>query len=113
MSSTSDPVRLGVAGLGRAFVLMLPSFRADPRVKLMAAAAPRAESREAFTSEFGGTGHASVEALCVDPAVEAILARRTGTALAYVGVPLSGVDKSARGDILENVARHFDCEIEI
>lgn len=72
MSLTSDPVRLGVAGLGRAFVLMLPSFWADPRVKLVAAAAPRAESRDAFTSEFGGTGHASVEALCADPAVEAI-----------------------------------------
>ena len=34
---TSDPVRLGVAGLGRAFMLMLPTFRADPRVRLVAA----------------------------------------------------------------------------
>ena len=45
-------MRLGVAGLGRAFVLMLPTFRNDPRVKLVAAAAPRAESRSAFESEF-------------------------------------------------------------
>lgn len=69
---TSDPVRLGVAGLGRAFVLMLPTFRADPRVTLVAAAAPREESRAAFEAEFGGTGHADVEALAADPQVEAI-----------------------------------------
>lgn len=69
---TSDPVRLGVAGLGRAFVLMLPTFRRDSRVKLVAAAAPRAESRAAFEREFGGTAYDNVEALCADPAVEAI-----------------------------------------
>ena len=69
---TSEPVRLGVAGLGRAFVLMLPSFRADPRVRLVAAAAPRAESRAAFEAEFGGQGHAEVADLCADPGVEAV-----------------------------------------
>lgn len=69
---TSEPVRLGVAGLGRAFVLMLPTFRADPRVRLTAAAAPREESRKAFVREFGGRGHASVEALAEDPEVEAV-----------------------------------------
>ncbi|QFS83594.1 Putative 4,5-dihydroxyphthalate dehydrogenase [Roseivivax sp. THAF40] len=69
---TSDPVRLGVAGLGRAFVLMLPTFRADPRVRLVAAAAPRAESRDAFEQEFGGRGHTDVDALAADPEVEAI-----------------------------------------
>jgi phthalate 4,5-cis-dihydrodiol dehydrogenase len=45
---TSDPIRIGVVGLGRAFMLMLPTFRADPRVALVAAAAPRAASRQAF-----------------------------------------------------------------
>nr|WP_277606914.1 Gfo/Idh/MocA family oxidoreductase [Roseivivax marinus] len=69
---TSEPVRLGVAGLGRAFMLMLPSFRADPRVCLVAAAAPREESRRAFEAEFGGRGHASVDDLAADPEVEAI-----------------------------------------
>ena len=68
----SDPVRLGVAGLGRAFVLMVPTFRRDPRVRLVAAAAPRAESRKAFEAEFGGRGHESVDALCADPEIEAI-----------------------------------------
>lgn len=69
---TSEPMRLGVAGLGRAFVLMLPTFRNDPRVKLVAAAAPRAESRSAFESEFGARGYASVEEMAADPEVEAI-----------------------------------------
>ncbi|MHA6344312.1 Gfo/Idh/MocA family oxidoreductase [Roseivivax sp. CAU 1761] len=69
---TSEPLRLGVAGLGRAFMLTLPSFRADPRVTLVAAAAPRAESRAAFAAEFGGTGYASVDEMAADPAVEAV-----------------------------------------
>lgn len=69
---TSDPIRLGVAGLGRAFVLMLPTFRADARLRLTAATAPRAASRDAFRAEFGGTTHADVGALCADPQVEAI-----------------------------------------
>ena len=53
-------------------MLMLPTFRADPRVRLVAAAAPRAESRQAFEAEFGGHGHATVEDLAADPKVEAI-----------------------------------------
>lgn len=69
---TSDPIRLGVAGLGRAFVLMLPSFRADPRVRLVAAASPSPREAAAFTAEFGGPCHANVAALCADPGVEAI-----------------------------------------
>lgn len=69
---TSEPLRLGVAGLGRAFVLMLPTFRADSRLRLVACAAPREESRAAFAAEFGGRGHETVEALATDPDVEAI-----------------------------------------
>lgn len=69
---TSEPVRIGVAGLGRAFVLMLPTFRNDPRVKLVAAAAPREESRAAFEAEFGGHSYASIEEMAADPEVEAV-----------------------------------------
>lgn len=72
LSLTSEPIRLGVAGLGRAFMLMLPSFRADPRVRLVAAAAPRTESRQAFQAGFGGRVYASVDELAADPEVEAI-----------------------------------------
>ncbi|MBN9888281.1 Gfo/Idh/MocA family oxidoreductase [Pelagibaca abyssi] len=53
-------------------MLMVPTFDADPRVKLVAAAAPRAESRAAFERDYGGTGYESVEALCADPSVEAV-----------------------------------------
>jgi phthalate 4,5-cis-dihydrodiol dehydrogenase len=66
------PVRLGVAGLGRAFMLMLPSFDNDPRVELSACAAPRESSRDAFVHRFGGTAYDSVEALCDDPNLDAI-----------------------------------------
>lgn len=68
----SDPVRLGVAGLGRGFMLTLPSLRGDPHVRLVACAAPRAESRRAFLAEFGGEACATVEELAAAPEVEAI-----------------------------------------
>ena len=43
-------LRLGVAGLGRAFTLMLPTFVAHPRVQLVAAADPRPEARARFAA---------------------------------------------------------------
>jgi phthalate 4,5-cis-dihydrodiol dehydrogenase len=66
------PVGIGVIGLGRAFVLMLDTFRRDSRVRLVAASAPRPESRQAFEDEFGGNAYADIEALCTDPAVEIV-----------------------------------------
>jgi phthalate 4,5-cis-dihydrodiol dehydrogenase len=65
-------LRLGVAGLGRAFTLMLPAFGAHPRVQLVAAADPRPEARARFADDFGARAYESVEELCADPAVEAI-----------------------------------------
>ncbi|TBN39556.1 Gfo/Idh/MocA family oxidoreductase [Paracoccus subflavus] len=53
-------------------MLTLPSLRADPHVRLVACAAPRRASRDAFVAEFGGTAHEEVEALAADPAVEAV-----------------------------------------
>ncbi len=70
--ATGNPVRVGVIGLGRGFVLMLPAFRADPRVRLVAACAPRAESREAFRVEFGGNAYEDLQRFVADPDVEAI-----------------------------------------
>jgi phthalate 4,5-cis-dihydrodiol dehydrogenase len=67
-----DPIRLGIVGLGRAFVLMLPAFRADPRVKLVAACAPREQSRSAFLKEFGGAAYGDLDQLLADPNVEAV-----------------------------------------
>jgi phthalate 4,5-cis-dihydrodiol dehydrogenase len=65
-------LRLGVAGLGRAFTLMLPTLARDPRLELAAAADPRPEARRRFAAEFNARSYASVEELCEDGAVEAI-----------------------------------------
>jgi phthalate 4,5-cis-dihydrodiol dehydrogenase len=67
-----EPLRLGVIGLGRAFTLMLPTFAAHPRIKMVAASDPRADARERFAEEFGAKVYADAEALCADPAVQAV-----------------------------------------
>lgn len=66
------PVGVGVIGLGRGFVLMAPGLSADPRLRLVAAAAPRAASRAAFEAAFGGTTYEDADSLCADPAVEIV-----------------------------------------
>jgi len=63
---------IGVAGLGRAFSLMAPTFAADPRVRLVAAADPRPEALRRFAEEFSGAAQPSVEALCADPQVDVV-----------------------------------------
>jgi phthalate 4,5-cis-dihydrodiol dehydrogenase len=65
-------LRIGVAGLGRAFSLMVPTFTGDARVELVAAADPRAAARRRFEHEFGGPTFDSVEALCADPSVDVV-----------------------------------------
>lgn len=68
----SRKIRLGVAGLGRAFTVMLPTFAADPRIALVAAADQRPEARKRFETDFGAVSHASIEALCADPSIELV-----------------------------------------
>jgi len=70
--SGSRKLRIGVAGLGRAFSVMLPTFRLDPRVALVAAADPRGEARTRFEADFRGKAYATVEELCADPDVEVV-----------------------------------------
>ncbi|SLN75757.1 Gfo/Idh/MocA family protein [Oceanibacterium hippocampi] len=80
MSSTSDgprgsgagPVGIGVAGLGRAFMLTLPSLLKDARFRLAGGFDPREEAMRAFTDAFGGGGHDSLDAMLADPAVEVV-----------------------------------------
>ena len=69
---TASKLRLGVAGLGRAFQLMLPTLIKHPNIELVASADPRADARERFAAEFGAKAHVSIEALCRDPVVDAI-----------------------------------------
>lgn len=66
------PIRLGVAGLGRAFSLMLPTFLADSRIELVAACDPREEARNQFVADFGGQAYQTVEDLAADPSVEVV-----------------------------------------
>src|SRR5262249_59485486 len=65
-------LRIGVAGIGRAFAVMLATFKADPRVGLVAAADTRAEARQRFAEDFSAHPHSTVEELCVDPAVQMV-----------------------------------------
>jgi phthalate 4,5-cis-dihydrodiol dehydrogenase len=65
-------VKLGAAGLGRAFSMMAPTLAGDARVELVAAADPRPEARAQFTRDFSGKGYETVEALCADPAIDVV-----------------------------------------
>ena len=65
-------LKLGVAGLGRAFSVMVPAFTGDPRVELVAGADPRPEARAKFATEFGAKAFDSVEKLCAQPAIDVV-----------------------------------------
>src|SRR5262245_21488716 len=65
-------LRLGVAGLGRAFSVMLPTLIADPRVTLVAGTDLRPEARRQFAADFAARSYQTVEELCADPNVEAV-----------------------------------------
>jgi phthalate 4,5-cis-dihydrodiol dehydrogenase len=71
-AASSRKLRLGVAGLGRAFTIMLPTFARDERVALIAAADPRREARQKFSEDFDASVYETVEELCRNTAVEAI-----------------------------------------
>lgn len=65
-------IRLGVVGLGRAFTIMLQTFRSDERVRLVAATDPREEARAQFARDFNAPTFESVEALCASDDVDAV-----------------------------------------
>jgi phthalate 4,5-cis-dihydrodiol dehydrogenase len=65
-------LRLGVAGLGRAFTLMLPTLANDPRIELVSATDPQALACAQFERDFGVRCVESVQALCAHPEVDAI-----------------------------------------
>src|SRR5262249_38866266 len=51
---------------------MLPTFMADPRVSLVAAADPRPDAPQRFAADFAGKPYARVEDLCAEPAVDIV-----------------------------------------
>src|SRR5205814_9551316 len=65
-------LRIGVAGLGRAFTPMLPALSRDPRVELVAAADPRPEARSKSEAVFQAKSFVSVEELCKHPAIDEV-----------------------------------------
>lgn len=65
-------LKIGVAGLGRAFSLMVPAFTADPRVALVAGADPREEARSKFAADFNAKAFASVDELVAQPDVDVV-----------------------------------------
>jgi phthalate 4,5-cis-dihydrodiol dehydrogenase len=69
---TQHTIRLGVAGLGRAFSLMLPTFLADTRIELVAACDPRPAARDQFKKDFSANVYETIEQLASDPSVDAI-----------------------------------------
>ena len=72
MNSFERQLRLGVAGLGRAFTVMLPTFLQDDRIALVAAADPREDARAQFVQDFRARAYASVKELCADTDVDAV-----------------------------------------
>ena len=69
---TPRVLRFGVAGLGRAFTLMLPTLAADPRVRWWPRRIRARRPRAHFARDFGARSYATVEELCADPAVEVV-----------------------------------------
>ncbi|MEZ5740426.1 MAG: Gfo/Idh/MocA family oxidoreductase [Burkholderiaceae bacterium] len=70
---SAQPIGIGVVGLGRAFVLTQSALEQDPRVRLVAACAPRAQSRRAFEARYPGSRTTdSVADLCALPGVDLV-----------------------------------------
>jgi phthalate 4,5-cis-dihydrodiol dehydrogenase len=70
--SSGRKLRIGVAGLGRAFTLMVPTFTGDTRVELVAAATQRPEARKKFAEDFSARAYETVAELCDDPDVDVV-----------------------------------------
>jgi phthalate 4,5-cis-dihydrodiol dehydrogenase len=69
---TGRVLRLGVIGLGRAFMLMLPTLANHPKLRLVAATDPRPDACRRFAEEFGARTYETAEALAADPDVDAV-----------------------------------------
>lgn len=70
--ATVTSLRMGVAGLGRAFSAMLPTLTSHPAVTLVAAADTRDEARKRFAAQFSAATYDTVAELCIDPAIDAV-----------------------------------------
>ena len=65
-------LKLGIAGLGRGFTVMLPTLALDPRLEIVAAVDTRPAALERFETDFGGTAYDSVAAMCAHADIDAV-----------------------------------------
>lgn len=72
MNAKIGKLKVGVAGLGRAFTLMLPTFVGDSRVSLVGATDPIAAARTQFEKDFSAPTFDSVDAMCASRDVEVV-----------------------------------------
>lgn len=72
MAAHDRPLRIGVAGLGRAFTLMLPTFLGDVRVQLAGACDPREAARAQFARDFDAPVFVDLDALAALEGIDAI-----------------------------------------
>ena len=72
MSQHSEPIGLGVVGLGMAGAVMVHAAAAHPGYVLKAGADPHPGPREAFARDHNARAYADVKELVADPAVEAV-----------------------------------------
>jgi phthalate 4,5-cis-dihydrodiol dehydrogenase len=72
MASAGNPVGLAIAGLGMAGAVMVRAAAVHPGVKLVTAAEPHFETRNAFARDFNTPTYALFSELCHDPRIEAV-----------------------------------------
>ena len=65
-------LKLGIAGLGRGFTVMLPTLSLHPKLDVIAAVDTRSEARTRFEADFGGTSYDSVDAMCANADIDAV-----------------------------------------
>lgn len=69
---SQSPLRIGVAGLGRAFTLMGQTFANDSRVRLVDAFDPNELARKQFERDFSVACSGDFSTLCTNPQVDVI-----------------------------------------
>jgi phthalate 4,5-cis-dihydrodiol dehydrogenase len=72
MTASGEPLGLAIAGLGMAGAVMVRAAMAHPGVKLVTAAEPNFETRNAFARDFNTPSYALLQALCDDSRVEVV-----------------------------------------
>lgn len=69
---SAQKLRFGIAGLGRGFSVMLPTFAMHPKLEVAAAVDTRDEALARVQADFGAKTYQSIEAMCSDDSLDAI-----------------------------------------